>query len=206
MKTPISINIIYWLMNIVFVLFIIICAVSLVFNVLVYTDFFGTDMQLHTRFPVKVDFLETGVLHYGKMDVKVELVDATSQIHFFNTPSFLTRKIAPIILYVMLLGFYMTWIFRRFIINVKKGEIFNVKNISLLKNLSYALLVLWISTIIYMRIIYYYIVVPLEFDSIRVSDDFDNYPGILFLALFIWIISHIFVTGVRLQQDKDLTI
>ncbi len=205
-KTPLSINIFYWLTNIVFVLFMLVCAATLVFNVLVYTDFFGNDMQLHVRFPVQFDLLETGVLHYVQKDVKVELVEATSSIHFFNTPSFINRSFAPVILLAMLLGFYMTWVFRKFIVNVKRGEIFNVKNILLLKNLAYALLALWVGTIVYMRVAYYYIVTPLEFENIRISDEFENFPGILFLALFIWVLSHIFVTGVRLKQDQELTI
>ncbi len=205
-KAPLSIRIIYWLTNISLGLLALIIIASLVFNVLLYTDFFGNNMQLHIQLPVKVDFLETGVLHLNNQDTKVELVDATTRIHFFNTPDFIAKKVGIAILLVTLFAGYLTWIFRTFIKNVKDGETFNIKNIRLLKTLAYGIAGFWLFTVVYMRIAYYYIAQNLEFTHVHITNDIPNYPGILFIALFIWVLAHIFITGLKLQQEKDLTI
>ena len=62
-KSPLSIRIIYWLTTIVFGLFIALSIAVIVFNVLLYTDFFGNNLQLHTRMPVEASFMEIGNLN-----------------------------------------------------------------------------------------------------------------------------------------------
>ncbi len=118
---------------------------------MLYTDFFGNDLQLHTRLPVKMNVLETGNLYLFNQDIKEELVNATSQVHFFNTPLFLVRWFGTALLLVGAVSFYLIFTFRKFIVNVKSQRIFDVQNIQLLKNIAYALLLLWIFCIVYMR-------------------------------------------------------
>ena len=205
-KPPLSIRVIYWFTSIILGLLTIILFASIIFNAMLYTDFFGNDMQLHLQLPVKVDVLEIGNLNLNDQDIKVKLVGATTQIHFINTPKFITRIGGPAILIIILFGFYLTRTFRKFIKNVKGGKTFTLSNIDLLKRISYTFLVFWLFTIIYMRIVYYYIAKRLEFESVHITNDIPNYSGILFAALFIWVLAHIFSTGLKLQQEKDLTI
>jgi len=205
-KAPLSIRIIYWFSNIVLGLITIVFLAIIVFNILLYTDFFGNDMQLHTLLPVKVDFLEKGNLHLNNQDIQVELVEASTRIHFFNTPNFITKKVGLALLVVVPFGVGLTWLFRTFIKNVKNGETFTVKNITLLQKLAYTLVGLWLFTVIYMRIFYYYIAKNLEFEQVLITDEIPNYSGILFTALFIWVLAHIFIAGVKLQEEQDLTI
>lgn len=205
-KSPLSIRVIYWFTSIILGLMTIIFFASIIFNAMLYTDFFGNDMQLHIQLPVKVDFLEIGNLHVNDQDIKVALVDATTQIHFINTPKFITKKGGIAIMIIILFGWYLTWTFREFIKNVKNNKTFTLDNIALLKRISYTLLGLWLATVIYMRLAYYYIAKRLEFDSLLITDEIPNYSGILFVALFIWVLAHIFSTGLKLQQEKDLTI
>jgi hypothetical protein len=205
-KTPLSFNVIYWIMNVIMGLFILLCIAFIAFYVLLYTDFFGNDLQLHVRLPVKVSFLETGILPLAGTDIKVELVEATSKIHFFNTPMFLAKSFSHILFGVLCIGFFLLWTFRQFVANVRKGRIFTVSNISLLKRISYALLLFWLFTIVYTRSIYYYIAAPLKFENVEILHEFNNYPGILLAALFIWVLSHIFIRGLKLREEQDLTI
>jgi Protein of unknown function (DUF2975) len=205
-KAPLSIRVIYWLTSIVFGLLATVFLGAIVFNILLYTDFFGNDMQLHILLPVKVDFLEIGNLRLNNQNIKIELVDATTRIHFFNTPGFIAKKFGIAMLCVSLFACYLTWTFRMFIKNVKDGEIFTLINIALLKRISYTLIGFWLFTVIYIRIAYYYIAKGLEFDNVFITDDIPDYSGILFIALFIWVLAHIFGTGLKLQQEKDLTI
>ncbi|MEA3446568.1 MAG: DUF2975 domain-containing protein [Bacteroidota bacterium] len=205
-KTPFSINIIYWTAQIVFWLFVLICTATVLFNVLLYTDFFGNDLQLHVHFPSKVNFLETGILEINNTEVKVELVNGTSQIHFFNTPLFIARYFGLAMLVAVGTMFYMMFVFRKFITNVKHNKIFEIANIRLLQNLAYAIFALWIFTIIYMRIMFYSIASNVEFEHIEILEEFPNFAGIPMLALFIWVLSHVFITGVKLQEEQNLTV
>jgi hypothetical protein len=206
-KIPLSIRLIYWFTNITLGLLSLVFIVAIVFNVLLYTDFFGNDVQLHTQLPVKVDFLEIGNLHLNDKDIKVELVEATTKIHFFNTPTFIAKKIGIILLIVVLVIGYITWIFKRFIVNVKNGIIFTIDNIKLLKKLAYGIIGFWIFTLVYSQLFYYYIAKNLEFKNVRIaSNDVSVDSDMLFVALIIWVLAHIFIKGVQLQQEKDLTI
>ena len=205
-KPPLSIRIIYWLSNIVLGLLTLVFFAAIVFNILLYTDFFGDNMQLHTTLPVKVDFLETGNLNLHDQDVQVQLVESSTRIHFINTPNFITRKVGIAVLFVVLFGLSLTWLFRTFIKNVKDGETFTVNNILLLQKLAYTIVALWLFTVIYMRLAYYYIAKNLEFEHVLITDDIPNYTGILAAALFLWVLAHIFITGVKLQEEQDLTI
>ena len=206
-KTPLSIRLIYWFTNISLGLLALVFLVAIVFNVLLYTDFFGSDMQLHTQLPVKVDFLETGNLHLNNQDLKVELVEASTKIHFFNTPTFIAKKVGIAILIMILIVGYTTWIFSQFIANVERGIIFTIDNINLLKKLAYALVGFWLFTLVYSQLFYYYIAQHLEFENVKIgSNEVTIDSNMLFVALFIWVLAHIFIKGVQLQQEKDLTI
>lgn len=205
-EPPLSIRIIYWLTNFsLFVLFLTSLA-TLAFNILIHTDFFGNDLQLHVQFPAKVDFLETGKLFLNGQELRVELVEASAKIHIFNTPGFIAEKIGLALIFVTLFSTYLIWIFRKFIKNVKNGDVFSIENIFILKKLAYGLVAFWLFTTIYMRISYYYIAGHLEFENVQITNDIPNYSGILFVALFIWVIAHIFITGLKLQQERELTI
>ena len=77
-----------------------------------YTDFFGNDLQLHTRFPVKVNVLEEGYLYLNDTNIKVELVEGVTQIHFFNTPMFLARWIGTALMLAIFIITYIMFSFR----------------------------------------------------------------------------------------------
>lgn len=205
-KTPLSINIIYWLTQFIFGLLLFICGAAIVFNVMLFTDFFGNDLQLHTRFPVKVNILETGSLFLNGKNINVELVDGITQIHFINTPLFLARWIGTALMLACFVILYITFSFRKFIINVKKRIIFVEDNIQHLKNMAYGILGLWFMTIVYMRIMFQVIGSKVEFEQVEITEDYPIFAGLLMVALFIWILSHIFMMGVKLQDEQNLTV
>ena len=205
-KSPLSIRVIYWLTNISLGLTAFAFLLILLLNILLYTTDFGKEMQIQTELPVQVDFLEKGSLFINDQLIEVELVDATSKIHFIDTPEFITKKVGFVILLLILGMGYLTWIFRTFIRNVKNGEIFTIKNIGILKKLSYGIAGFWLFTNIYMRVYYYLIVKHLKFENIHFTGDISNYNELLLMALFIWMLAHIFIVGLKLQQEKELTI
>lgn len=205
-KIPFSIKLLYWLTNIVFVLMILVCALVLLMNVLLYTNVFGEDVQMHAQLPVNVDLLETGNLHLNRQNIQVKLVDASAQIHFVDTPEFISRRIGVIVLVVTILILAVVRTFQLFMKNVYKGEVFILRNILLIKNLAYGLFAIWLFTIIYMHLFYYIVAKNLNFENVKIQDDVQSYSGVLIVSLFVWILAHIFEVGLRLKEDKDLTI
>ena len=203
---PFSISIIYWFTQVIFFLLISVGVGALLFNILLYTDYFGDDMQLHTYLPAKVDFLEKGDLFLNGQHVSVELVEASTRIHFFNTPDFITKRIGVVLLVVVGMIIYLVFEFRKFISHVKKGIIFSQNNIFSLKKIAYGLVALWLFSNVYFRIANYYIAANLNFKQVRITNEIPYYTGILFLALFIWVLAHIFITGLKIKEEQDLTV
>lgn len=205
-KPPFSISVIYWFTQVIFILLLSIGVGALLFNILLYTDFFGDDLQLHTYLPAKVNFLEKGDLFLNGKHVEVELVEASTKIHFFNTPGFIAKKIGAALLVVVSMIIYLVFEFRKFIGNVKKGVIFTQTNIFSLKKIAYGLVALWLFSVVYFRIAYHYIATNLSFEQVVITDEIPYYSGILFLALFIWVLAHIFITGLKIKEEQDLTV
>lgn len=205
-KPPFSISVIYWFTQVIFFLLLIVGLGAILFNILLYTDFFGDDLQLHAYLPAKVNFLEKGDLYLNGQQVKVELVEASTKIHFFNTPGFIAKKMGVVLMIVVFMIIYLVFEFRRFISNVKKGIIFAENNIFSLKKIAYGLVGLWLFSVVYFQLAYHYIATNLSFEQVVITDEVPYYKGILFLALFIWVLAHIFITGLKMKEEQDLTV
>jgi hypothetical protein len=205
-NTPLSFHVIYWTMNVLLVLSGLIFTIVVIVYGLLWTDFFGNDMQLHIDLPGKINYLEEGLLHMNNSYVNIELVEASAKVHFINTPAYLARYFVLILLGVLSLGMFMLWTFRQIVVNVRRGKIFIVDNIILLQRISYSLVAFWFVIILYRRLAYHYVTQNIHMESIEIVDNFDTYGGMLIAALFIWVLSHIFLKGLKLQQEQDLTV
>ena len=205
-KSPLSIRFIYWTGNFAFWASIVLFAACFIFNILLHAGFFGSDLQLHTHLPGKVNFLETGILDHEQGEVKVEIVEASARIHFFNTPGFISKKVGIAMQIAIAFAVLLSYFFRSFMINIRRNSYFSVENIRNLKFLSYSIAAFWLYLVIYLRIAYHYFNKQLVFQNIRITDDIPNYPILLFLALMIWVIAHVFETGLKLKEEQELTI
>ena len=205
-NVPFSINLIYWLTNIIYVLAILTGIIVIILNVMLYTNAIGENLQIHLLFPGKVDFLETGLLHLYDQELKVEFVDATSDIHFIDTPKFVVRHVGLLLILIVSWLIFEVFTFRKFINNFYNGNIFTFDNIALLKWIAYGLLGFWLFSIVYFRIIFHFLAKNLVFENVMISDDLPNYSGVLLTSLFIWMLAHIFKKGLDLKQENELTI
>lgn len=206
LKSPISIRIIFWLANIMAAMMGAVVLLAFVANILAYTGFFDDDFQMTAFLPGAIEFVDEGVLETAKGRVPIELVEANASIRFVETPSFISRKLLPIMFFMAVVCFYLIWLFRRFMLNVKKGQIFIAGNITLLKNLAYSLAGFWLICVLYMQLFYYLVTNNLRFEELNIAKDIPHFGGLLMAALLIWVLAHIFGTGLKLQEEKDLTI
>ena len=205
-KPPLSIRVIYWLTEVAFVLTLLSGVAILVFNILVFTPFFGDDLQLHVELPVKFNVAETGTMRIPGGDVDVELVGATSRIHFIDTPMYVARIFGSAMLIAFWFIVYLVYLFRRFIVNVRKNKVFDPDNMEYLRNIAYGLFGLWLYAVVYSRIVHHFFLGTITFQHVEMLHDYRNFVGILVLALFIWVLSHVFMVGSRMQEEQELTV
>ncbi len=206
-KKPLSIKVIYWITNITFWIYVAITILAL-FLVGALLIFELDELQLHVGLPVMVNVIEKGTLDLNMMSslVNVELVEMTGKVHFINTPPEVGRIYALFIFSIVILFLYIFLTFKRFIGNVYNGVYFDMKNISLLKRISYALIIIWVFTAFYAYFQYFFLVINMNFDTVEFTGDVQTYPIVLLVALFIWVLSHIFVKGCELQDENKLTV
>ncbi|VAW27047.1 hypothetical protein MNBD_BACTEROID07-1710 [hydrothermal vent metagenome] len=210
-KAPLSIRIIYWVTNISFWLSVLASFLLLVDGILIYANQ-KADPGFEGRFlPVVIQLQNTGHLNLSNQSTTLKLTTYTIGIEVNNPPRFIVKKIILLNLLLYVIGAYILWIFRMFVKNVKKGEIFSIKNISLLKKISYILISSWLLGVVYSQFTLYIITNHFKFTHVQMMGNLPDYllnmnPNKLWMALFLWVLAHIFITGLKLQQEKDLTI
>ena len=205
-KKPLSIRIIYWLTQITFWLFVLVFIGAIVLNVGLQAEWFGDDMQLHVGLPVEVNYTESGMLYLNNMYQEVEFVEAIGRLHLIDTNRQLAKWFGGAVLGVVIVFLFIFILFKNFIGNVYRGIIFERYNIRMLKKIAYGLAGLWLFTIMYNQLFYHLVAKQIEFEHLEISGDISLYGGILLAALFLWVLSHIFMTGVKLREEQELTV
>ena len=203
---PLSIKIIYWFTQVAFWIFILVFVAAIAINIALLTESLGDTMQLHSALPVEVNYTEKGSFSaYGKTQ-EVEFVEATGKLHYINTNKELAKWFGGAIMGVSIIFLYIFIMFRRFIGNVYRGFVFERFNIRMLQNIAYGLVVLWFLTVVYSALFYYFIAKELVFEHLEITSKYDSFGGLLVAALILWVLSHIFMNGVRLQEEQKLTV
>jgi hypothetical protein len=208
-ESPLSIGVIYWIVNLFFWLAVVATFFFVMDTVLFYTGLSNDIGSYGRTLPVNIKISETGQLHHDNQTTILKLKAFTEDIEVVNPPRFITKKLVPGNLLIILIALYLIWIFRKFAKNVKNGETFSIKNISLLKRISYVLVVAWLAKTVYAQFLYFYITDHLKLDHIQIASSSFLYNlniDLLWQALIIWVLAHIFITGLKLKQEKDLTI
>ncbi len=204
---PLSIKVIYWITNITFWIFV---ATALIAGAFVGTLLLGIlpQLQLNVGIPVAFNILEQGTLDLNLSDtlMKVEMIEMYGSVHFIDTDAIIGRVYGGFMFFILLISFYIFYTFRSFIGNVYRGEYFDFDNIALLKRISYALVVAWIFTVFYSYFQYFFLVLNMQFETIESTFNVQTYPVLLLFALLIWVLSHIFMKGCKLQDETNYTI
>lgn len=204
-QRPTSIKIIYWITQFLFWLFSIAAIFSVVFSIALMIGLLDKT-QLHVGLPIEVNLVEKGLLNMNNTDIQVEFREMQGKIHFVDAPRFIGRTYSIFIILILSIVLYIFNTFRSFIKNVYNGQYYDRENIFLLKRISYGLLGAWVFAVFYAVFQYFYLVSHLTFQSVEFTYNFNTYPSILAVALLIWVLSHILLKGVELQEDNQLTI
>ena len=205
-KSPLSIRILYWLTNIAFGLIFLITTVVFFLNLFLMTGLFTEEIQLRVQMPVAIEVVEKGSLDLQGDDLTVRIEEAYGKLHFVDTPFYIYKIVARILFLVMLMALFMTWKFRLFMKNLKNGLLFEIQNINNLKHIAYGIVGLWLLTRIYMQLLYSAVVKNIEFATINIGNDVSDFDDVLVVALFLWVLAHVFIKGLEMKEEQELTV
>lgn len=205
-KRHLSISVIYWITNITFWFFVAASLFGVVIATGLFFDFLGDDLNLHVGLPVSFDLLETGKLQLRHSAIDVTFAEAYGKIGFSELPSFLGKIYGVFMLVVIGIFFYIFKIFKSFVQNVYQGEYFETSNFLLLRKAGYGILIFWLIIVIYSVLQYFILAHHLAFNSLELSGSIEFHGEVVFVALFLLMLSQIFLQGARLQEDNQLTI
>ena len=175
-------------------------------NFILLTDIFTDPIQLHLTMPIPIEVVEQGTLHVNNTDLPVKIQEAYGKLYLIDTPIYITRLVAKIMLAVILIGWFISWKFQKFTQNLKNGLVFEIDNINNLKHAAYGLVGLFVATRVYMGIFKKYAEQHFDFSTINVGGEAFNTDPIILFALLLWVLAHIFVKGIEMKQEQDLTI
>lgn len=205
-KTPLSIRIIYILTSIVYYFTIIVSSFGVLFAIGLLLGLFGENLNLHTQMPFEASIKEVGTTMYLGQEIQVQLVEATGKFHYIDTPSIVARTNAIPMFFIFPLMFFVVFLFHRFIRNVSEGRIFDAEIFYYLRKLSYVLAGMWLFTVVYFQLLQRVILREMKFESLEFSSGGGWYSGLIIAALFTWVLSHIFLKGLELKEENELTI
>ena len=205
-KAPISVRIIQVLTTIAFWVMVALTAVVFLANVLFMSGVIDEEFQLRVMLPVTFSLEASGTMPFADGLHEVRIEEASGKIHVVDTPMSFTRTISKVLFVVMAIGLFMTWKFKRFIDNIKKGQIFDKGNIDNLKHISLALVLLYLVTKIYMTVFWQYSARLIEFPGVQFSSEFIDIDPLISVALLLWVLAHAFAKGYELQEENDLMV
>lgn len=205
-KNPLSIRVIYWFTQITFWMFVVIFFASIAFAVALQFKVLGDDLQIHMGLPVEVSYTEIGSINIFGYNQKLEFVEATGKLHFINTNPEIAKWFSGFLLGVVIITLYIYLMFKRFIGNVYRGYIFERFNIQMLQKMAYGMVAFWFFMVLYGELSYYIIAKNIEFEHLEISNEINSYSFLLVAALFLWVLSHVFMNGVKLQDEQKLIV
>ncbi|MEQ9064053.1 MAG: DUF2975 domain-containing protein [Vicingaceae bacterium] len=205
MKNLNSINILYWISNIAIGLFALLLIIILIMNAAIIADV-GIDNKVFTmELPVEVGG-DKGTYTSNEKVHSVILTEAVGKVGIENAPKSMLYLGLTALLAFMLIGLRFSWIFRKFMINVRLGEIFILQNMKHLRQMSYLIVLYWLLRLTYHKIIFHLYVGRIAFEHVKFNNDFDYQFTMLIPALFLFVLSHIFVKGITMDEELKLTV
>lgn len=205
-KSPLSIKIIYYLTQFAFWSAMLGSAFILLFFVGHLTGVLHDDTETALDIPVRFDLLETGTLEAYGQQYQVVLKDASGTFEFNGLPKPVIAVVLLLTLGLIALGVTEIVFFRKFIKNVYQGFYFTAENIGYLKKMAYTLMGIWLYILIVSNVASGFAMSTMDFEHIKFTGIRTDSSSVLFAALFLWVLSHIFSQGLQLKTENELTV
>lgn len=162
------------------------------------------NMVLQYSFPVHFDVNEAGaVVETGE---SVSIVDATGKILFNSGAKLLINKLLIFMIIFFSISFLIVSYMRKFMKNIRSGIFFVLENMILLRKVSYALLGLWVLTVLIKIWFTFDLARSLQFESITLKQSLDVGNWMVIFPLFLLVLVNVFAEGIRLKSEEELTV
>lgn len=204
-KTPLSIRIIYILSRIIYFITVLICLLGIVVSTFLFTGRGLDKLDMSISLPIKSSSEQIGKTTFYGQEMGVIFGDAKGKVNFSDVPKSLARTFAILTLLMLSIIFFLVTLFCRFIKNVYTGIIFEIDNFIILRKLGIVLLGL-----------YFYVLITTQlfkrgFSLGQVNSDLSltlcgGTIPLLIGALFLLMLSQIFMRGLELKEENKLTI
>jgi hypothetical protein len=201
-----SIRFIYGFTTIIYYVVIVFLLIDFIDALGLFFGFWGEDKIITLGIGLEADFKGIGEVTFMGTKTNTEFVNSCGSLRFVDAPLALVRFYTIKTLIFTPVAFWLYSAFYSIIRNVRKGKIFVIKNLYLLRTIGYVLTGFWMCKVLYKNMLAYLFFKDLHFEGIEFSSRDDQYLGMLLVGLFIWVLSHIFLKALELQEENELTI
>lgn len=184
-------------------------SVSTIFFVFLIVHLMGLtpdELDLSVELPTNFEVLEVGTFTYGDSVSNITISDATGKITFDNAPRFVMVVFPLYVLPLLAALLYILFLFKGFTKNVKLGKVFDPDNINRLKRLAYIIVGIWFYQALAVTIYNLFLVQQFVFTGVKFYYKNGSSVYFLLIALFIWVLAHIFQKGVEIDEENRLTV
>lgn len=190
-----------WVLQWVFLISIVVYVLFLILNV----DFFNVDIlkgfKIHYS---KIDFLNPIVLDGVEHNVKLTNGEGRLHIENFDQSFIYMRILASFIdsfLYLIILYFL-----RKIFKNLTSNQFFIPENGVLLRKIGFTIITLAILPSIIHFITDAIVLNSLQIEGVSLKNEFDFDLQTILLGILVFVISIVFLRGIELKKDQELTI
>lgn len=156
--------------------------------------------------PLPIEVIEDGVYHMDLEQLNVKIVDAYGHLEFIDASKSINEIAFRLLLITTGLMWFIFFKLKQFIFNIRYGNIFESENIKKLKHVSYGLFALFILSRVYMIRMSHYLKDKLDFSTIQLGKEIYDTDYIFMFALLLWALAHIFMRGIEMKEEQELTI
>jgi hypothetical protein len=175
-------------------------------NGLLFFEAYNTFFPIKIPMPLPIEVVEQGLYHMDSGDLNVRLVDAFAKLEFMDAPESINRIVIRLLLVAMGLMWFIFYRLKQFTYNIRYGNIFELENINKLKHVSYGLFAIFVLSRVYVIRMTYYVREKIDFSTVELGREMYDTDYIFMVALLLWALAHVFMRGIEMKEDQDLTI
>lgn len=204
-KTPLSIRVIYILSGILHSLTALICLLVIIVSTFLFSGSWLDKLDMSFVVPIKSISEEVGKANFYGQEMDVTFADAKGKVNFMDAPKIVARIFAVQFVLMSLITFFLVHLFFRIIKNVYRGVVFEIDNFNILRKLGISLLGFYFYLLIATQLWKYGFSTNHVISDINLSFGGGTTP-ILVGALFLLMLSQIFLRGLEIQKENELTV
>lgn len=200
-----SINIIYWLTRTGRWIILVCIFTTLLFEILSMTGCikaktFGLDL------PFSFSLKEQGTMILYDNIMPLKLTHCTAHLETNNTPDEIYLIFGLILIIWQLIGLFIINHLYKLISNVKRQDVFNIRNTFHLRMMALGSGFFWLFTQFYSRALYVWLRDKIHLNSIDIQSSTNIFNFSISIALILWALSYIFEEGNRIHEEQQLTV